>query len=183
MAYLHHQIRAGTLKSFLGRDAALRDDRDDPARRRAGLNFLHRMHYAYNQRAVNGQRLFHSPILRKAAALRQFWIGRFERLHDGHRWSRYAKRFRDDPHDIREALTKILPTSPAQPLVTLPGWLQLLRSYPIIHFGVGPVLPGFLHQSIPLSAGPHRVGLSRALFRQPSGRRRSSIKFPPNLMG
>jgi len=67
--------------TMLGRDALLIDDRDDPARRGAGRDFLHRIHDAGDRRAVDRHCRFHSPILSIAESFRQFEISRLERLH------------------------------------------------------------------------------------------------------
>jgi hypothetical protein len=65
----------------LGRDAPHCDDRDDPAHRGAGHDFSHGMHHSRDRRALHHQCGFYASILDVAAALRQFLIGRLERLH------------------------------------------------------------------------------------------------------
>jgi hypothetical protein len=52
VAYLHHQVRAGGLKSILGCDALLGYDRDDPARMVARLNFHYRMDHPRDRHAI-----------------------------------------------------------------------------------------------------------------------------------
>jgi hypothetical protein len=64
-----------------GRDAGLRNDRDDPTRRGAGPIFPHRADKPRDRRALYRQGRLFVPILGVAAASRQFWISRLERLH------------------------------------------------------------------------------------------------------
>ena len=66
---------------MLGRDAALFDDRDDPASRRAGRIFRHRTDQPRDRRALYGQGRLFVSILGVAAASRQFRSGRLEHLH------------------------------------------------------------------------------------------------------
>jgi hypothetical protein len=65
----------------LGCDARLRNDRDDPARRIAGLNFHDRTDQPRDERSLYGQGCFLAAMLVIAAASRDFWISRLERLH------------------------------------------------------------------------------------------------------
>ena len=65
-----------------GSDARrLGKNRDDPARRVAGLNFHDRTHQPRDERPLYRQGCFLAAMLVIATAPRQFWISRFERHH------------------------------------------------------------------------------------------------------
>ena len=66
---------------WLGCNAWLGHDRDDPARRVAGLNFHDRMNQPRDERSLHGQGCFFTAMLIITAASRDFWICRLERLH------------------------------------------------------------------------------------------------------
>jgi hypothetical protein len=65
----------------LSSDAWLRNDRDDPARRVAELNFLDRMHQPRDERSLYRHGCLLAAMLVIAAASRDFWIRRLESLH------------------------------------------------------------------------------------------------------
>jgi hypothetical protein len=73
-------IRSGALVR-LGSDARLGNDRDDPARRVAGLNFHDRTDQPSDGRSLHRHGCFLAAMLIIAAASRDFWIGRIKRLH------------------------------------------------------------------------------------------------------
>lgn len=64
-----------------GRDARLGEERDDPSRRAAGLNLHDRTNKRRNGRSLYGQCCLLTAMLIIAAAPRDFWISRLERLH------------------------------------------------------------------------------------------------------
>jgi hypothetical protein len=65
----------------LGSDARSGNDRDDPARSVAGLNFHDGADQSSDERSLNGQGCFQAAMLIIAAASRDFCICRLERLH------------------------------------------------------------------------------------------------------
>ena len=67
--------------SRLGCDPRLSKELHDPARRVAGFNFHDRMDEPSDERPFYGQRCFLAAMLIIAAASRDFWISRLERLH------------------------------------------------------------------------------------------------------
>jgi len=64
-----------------GGDTRLGNDGDDPARRFTGLGFHDRMDQPRDKRSLNRQGCLLATMLVVAAASRDFWIGRLERLH------------------------------------------------------------------------------------------------------
>ena len=65
----------------LGSYARLGNDRDDPARRVAGLNFHDRTDQPRDERSLQGQGCFLAAMLIVAAASRDFCVDRLKRLH------------------------------------------------------------------------------------------------------
>ena len=65
----------------LGGDSRLGNDRNDPARRVAGLNFHDRMNQPRDERSLYGQVCLFAAMLVIAEAYRDFWISRFESWH------------------------------------------------------------------------------------------------------
>ncbi len=63
------------------RQRGLGNDRDDPACQVAGLNFHDRMDQPGDKASLNRQGCLLVAMLVIAAASRDFWIGRLERLH------------------------------------------------------------------------------------------------------
>jgi hypothetical protein len=74
-------LRGTTTFRRSGRDLRLSKERHDPARGVAGFNFPDRMDKPRDERPFYGQRRFLAAILIVAAASRDFWVGRLERLH------------------------------------------------------------------------------------------------------
>jgi hypothetical protein len=72
-----NQVRRDRLSS----DARLGNDRDDPARRVAELNFPDRMDQPRDERSLYHHGCLLTAMLVIAAASRDFWIRRLESLH------------------------------------------------------------------------------------------------------
>jgi hypothetical protein len=72
-----NQVKRGRL----GGDARLVRDRDDPARRVAELNLHDRMDQPRDERSIYRHGCLLTTMLAMAAAPRDFWISRLERLH------------------------------------------------------------------------------------------------------
>jgi hypothetical protein len=69
------------LLGSLGGDTRLGNDRDDPTPRVAEPNFHDRTDQSRDEPSLNRQGCFLAAMLVKAAASRDFWISRLERLH------------------------------------------------------------------------------------------------------